>query len=480
VVTMEVAATATVERLRRRLARERKGRLVAEEVAERATREALHDSLTGLANRSLFMDRLELALSARDARTPAVFFIDLDRFKLVNDSLGHAAGDALLIEVAKRLRDSVRPADTVARLGGDEFTILCESCADHRMANEIAGRLNVALAPPVMLAGKPVFTSASIGIVLADERSAGAEDLMRDADTAMYAAKRRGKARYEIFDAGMRGQAMERLELEVDLRRAIELDEIEAHYQPLVDVQTGRIVGLEALARWRHPVRGLVAPSEFLPVCEETGLIVPLGHRLLRDACHRVQRWREALGPGAELALSVNVSIAELGQADLVGEVADALQASGSEPSTLCLEITEHALMGEASGCLENLRALDALGVHLALDDFGTGYSSLAYLKRLPIDTLKIDRSFMVGVGNEPADSAILEAIFGLARALGLSTVAEGIESATQWMELRRLGCETAQGYLFSRPLPAHGIEDLLQSRTRPRGAGLPGIGFSG
>ena len=338
------------------------------------------DHLTGLANRAYFVERLADAL-ARDADALAVFCIDLDRFKLVNDSLGYDAGDRLLVEVARRLRDTLPAGDTVARLGEDEFTILCEDCPDAAAARVIAGRLNDVLSEPVRLEGRSVFTSGSIGVLLPGGGSTSAEEVMRDADAAMHAAKRRGKARYEVFDAGMRESAMERLELEADLRRALETDELVPYFQPIVDTDTGEIRAVETLVRWQHPERGLVPPNDFLPICEEIGLMVPLGRRLLREACAQVQRWRE--GSASTSSLSVNLSVSELGQPDLIEAVTAALADAGAEPNTLCLEITEHALMTEASHCLENLAALDELGVRLALDDFGTGYSSLAYLRRL-------------------------------------------------------------------------------------------------
>jgi diguanylate cyclase (GGDEF)-like protein len=419
------------------------------------------DPLTGLADRGGFVTRLSLALE----RCPggeglAVFCVDLDRFRLVNASLGHDAGDRLLIEVARRLLATVRVGDTVARLGEDEFTILCEDCPDSATAHVIAGRINEALSAPVMLDGRPVFSSGSVGMLLPGRLPATAEEVMRDADAAMHAAKRRGKGRSEVFDAGMRAPALERLELEADLRRALETDELVPFFQPIVETQTGKIRAVEALVRWQHPERGVVAPASFLSICEETGLIVPLGRRLLREAIVQVQRWRDWFG--VDLHLSFNLSMVELGQPDLPEAVRAALADAGAEPSMLCLEITEHALMTEASHCQVNLEALDSLGVELALDDFGTGYSSLAYLRHLPITILKIDRAFMTGDVLEPADAAVIEAVIGLARALGLRPVAEGVETEAQWSELRRLGCEFAQGYFFGRPLPAAEFGALL------------------
>ena len=445
----------------RRFERERRARLRAEQLAARAARESVLDPLTGLANRSFFVEQLGHAL-AGGTDGLAVFCIDLDRFKLVNDSLGHDAGDRLLIEVARRLRETLRAGDTIARLGEDEFTILCEDCPDAATARVIARRLNTRLSEPVRLDDRPVYTSGSIGVLLPSGEGTSAEEVMRDADAAMHAAKRRGKARFELFDAGMRGRAMERLELEAELRHALETDQLVPFFQPIVDTQTGVIRGVEALARWEHPERGLIPPGDFLPICEETGLIVPLGRRLLADACAQVQRWREWFG--IDLRLSVNLSVAELDQPDLIDAVTAALHEAGAEPSTLCLEITEHALMTEASHCLQNLAALDALGVALALDDFGTGYSSLAILRQLPIGILKIDRAFMTGDVLAAQDAAIIEAVIGLARALGLRAVAEGIETDAQWSELKRLGCEYAQGYFFSRPLRASELGALLDT----------------
>ena len=428
---------------------------------ERESRARLLDPLTGLADRTLFLEQLARALE-RGGPGLAVFCIDLDRFKLINDSLGHEAGDRLLVEVARRLRETVRDADTVARLGDDEFMVLGEECPDAATARVVAQRLNDALSAPVVLDGRTVYTSGSIGVLLPGEIPAGAEEVMRDADTAMHAAKRRGKGRSAVFDAGMRGHAMERLELEADLRRALETDELVPYFQPIVDTQSGEIRAFEALVRWQHPERGVVPPNEFLPICEETGLIVPLGRRLLCDALAQIQRWREWFG--TDLHLSFNLSVAELDQPDLLEAVGAALADAGAEPATLCLEITEHALMTDASHCLDNLDALDALGVELALDDFGTGYSSLAYLRKLPITILKIDRAFMTGDVLEPADAAVIEAVIGLARALELRPVAEGVETDAQWAELKRLGCEFAQGYFFSRPLPASEVGALLES----------------
>lgn len=451
-----------VARLRRRLERERKARLAAEEIAEHATRAALHDPLTGLPNRALLMDRLEtgLARSQRHSRLVAVFFLDLDRFKLVNDSLGHGAGDRLLIEVARRLRHVTRPSDTVARLGGDEFAILSEDWEDRDAVEGLAERLIAALAPPVGLGSKTVFTTASIGVALASSGSPHA--LLRDADAAMYAAKQRGKARYEMFDEAMRERTVGRLELENELRIAIERGDLSVEYQPIVDLRAGAIAGVEALARWRHLERGTISPLEFIPVAEETGLIIPLGSRVLEQACADAQRWN-ADRPDRPLYVSVNVSAIQLSRADLADTVARVAAARGADPRTLCLEVTESVLMTDAVCSASNVEALDRLGVRLAMDDFGKGYSSLTSLKRLPVDLLKIDRSFVTDLGHDREDTAIIAAVVALARALDLTIVAEGIETEHQRDTLRALGCDLGQGFLFSRPVPVASMDRLLR-----------------
>jgi len=453
---------ARIVRLERRLKRERHARLNAEEIAERATMHALHDPLTGLANRKLFVDRLAAALarSRRTGRSVAVFFLDLDRFKLLNDSLGHQAGDGLLVEVAQRLRRSVRPYDTVARMGGDEFTVLCEDVVE---TDSLARRVAGALAPPVPIGDTRVHTSASIGVVLGDASHSGPDDVLRDADAAMYAAKERGKARVELFEAGMRRRARGRLELETALRRAIEREEIEPFYQPVVEADTCAVVGFEALARWRHPERGIVAPGEFLPVCEEAGLTAPLGRLMLDAACRDIRRFAGLQGPSGAPWVSVNVSAAQLSQRELVSTVGAALGESGIDADSLVLEITEHALMSDTDGAGDSINRLADLGVQLALDDFGTGYSSLARLRELPIHVLKIDRSFTAGLGSGPADATIMAAIMSLARALKLLTVGEGVETRAQLEGLRRLGCDQAQGYLLGKPLSAIETERLVR-----------------
>lgn len=431
---------------------------------ERMAHDALHDPLTGLPNRALFLDRLTLALTRleRHPSSLAVLFLDLDRFKVVNDSLGHRVGDELLVAVARRLRDAVRPGDTVARLGGDEFTILCEGMASELEASNLARRIAEVLRPPITVASGEVFTTASIGITLSNRSDDRPDNLLRDADAAMYAAKERGRDRHELFDQALRHRASTRLRLENDLRRGIERGELRLLYQPSVRLDTGAVSGVEALVRWEHPERGLVAPGEFIPLAEETGLIVPIGSWVLEEACRQAERWR-ALRPGQPpLLTTVNLSARQLIGADLLNTVARILSATHVDPATICLEITETVLMEDVDFYTEALLGLKALGVRLGIDDFGTGYSSLTYLKRFPVSVLKIDQSFVRGLGRDHYDAAIVRAVIDLARVLALEVVAEGVETAEHLAELRSLGCHIAQGYYFSRPQPAEALTELL------------------
>ena len=428
-----------------------------------AVHQATHDALTGLPNRTLVIDRLTHAL-ARARRRPgalAVLFVDLDRFKVVNDSLGHSVGDEVLIQIAQRLRDAVRPGDTVARLAGDEFVVVCEDVAGEADVLLLADRVALAVAAPIPLYGRDAIITASIGIALASPDTR-AEDLLRDADVAMYGAKERGRARLEIFDQAMRTRMLERLEIEHALRRALAHNEFVLHYQPTVSLRTGRTVSVEALLRWPDPERGLVMPDEFIPVAEENGLIVPLGRWALEEACRQLASWRAQYPECADLQVSVNLSARQFADPDLVPSVAAALCEAGLPPSRLWLEITESVLMDEAEATIETLKALRALGVHLSIDDFGTGYSSLSYLKRFPVDVLKIDRSFVDGLGADPEDEAIVTAVVRLAHALDLQVVAEGVETAAQLAELRRLGCNAVQGYYFAHPQPAAEMGEIL------------------
>ncbi|MEW6471125.1 MAG: EAL domain-containing protein [Actinomycetota bacterium] len=421
--------------------------------------QAQHDALTGLPNRALFLDRLGQALACRH-RGPsgvAVLFLDVDRFKWLNDSLGHAAGDELLVSVADRLQAAMRTEDTVARFGGDEFVLFCEGVADEAEAQALAGRVEAALAAPVTVGGEDTTVTASIGIayVPAGEPDVTPESLVRDADAAMYRAKEQGRNRHELFDAGTRELALARHETTNALRRGIERGELLVHYQPVVDLTTGRIVGVEALVRWNHPQRGILPPGEFMALAEETGLVVPLGAVVLRTACRQVAAWRSAGGALADLSVSVNLAARQLLAPDLPAVVEEAVAASGLDPAQLCLEITESALLEDGDSSTRALNRLKAIGVQIGVDDFGTGFSSLTYLKRFPVDVLKIDRSFVEGLGRDRQDRAIVASVVDLAHAFGLTTVAEGVETPEQLDELRALGCEWGQGYLWSPPLPA-------------------------
>jgi len=433
---------------------------------QQLTHQAFHDPLTGLANRKLFRRRVALAL-AREGHDPAcvaVLFLDLDNFKTVNDSLGHAAGDRLLVAVAARLLNATRGCDTVARLGGDEFAILLENVRDDADAVRVAERVTAAMRAPFDLEGKEVFAGTSIGIARGDEVKS-AEVLLRNADVAMYTAKTAGKGRYALFASEMHTVVVERLELEADLRRGVERREFAVHYQPIVVLETGRIAGVEALVRWNHPKRGLVAPADFIPLAEETGLIVPIGRWVLREACQQGQQWQPqpaGASGGSPLTITVNISGRQLQHAGLVEEVASALADSGLDPHRLVLEITESVTMQYTAATLHKLHALKALSVRLAIDDFGTGYSSLGYLQHFPVDILKIDKSFIDGVGGGVNGSALARAIIALGDSLGLRTVAEGIEQASQLAELQRLGCELGQGYYFAKPVAAEMIDVLL------------------
>jgi diguanylate cyclase (GGDEF)-like protein/PAS domain S-box-containing protein len=442
---------------------------VTRDVSERKDAEsrlayqALHDSLTGLPNRALFRDRLEhaLARAKRHHGGIAVLFVDLDRFKLINDSFGHAAGDRLLCDVAERLRHALRPSDTIARFGGDELTVLCEDLDGEAGARAVAQRIAQLFEEPFSVEDGEAFLQASVGIALAGD-SATPEDLIRDADAAMYRAKDRGRSRVEVFDEAMRRDARERVATESALRRAIERDELRIHVQPVVRMGDERIEAFEALVRWQHPERGLVPPGDFIPLAEETGLIVPIGNWVLREVCRTLRRWRDELGVDG-VQCSVNLSVRHLQQPDVVATVRAALAEHDVRADQLVLEITESAVMENGSGTVETLEALKAMGVRLALDDFGTGYSSLAHLHRFPLDILKIDRSFTAALGDDHQGASIAGAIVSLAQALGLSTVAEGIEDAAQQRRLEALGCTYGQGFLFARPMPPAAFDDVLR-----------------
>jgi diguanylate cyclase (GGDEF)-like protein len=450
-------------------------RMLQEErrLGEERERLAYRDTLTGLANRALFLDRLDAALADADRLGGAVsvLFIDLDRFKLVNDTLGHTAGDELLVEVSRRLHGCVRATDTVARFGGDEFAVLTGGGA--KDAATIAERALRALRQPFVLSGKEVFIGASIGITRSQTRREDAHELLRSADVAMYHAKRQGKGRYEIFEPTMYTNLLHRLELEADLQRALEQRELTVAYQPIHSLRSGRIRGAEALLRWTHPRRGAVGPTEFIPIAEETGLILPIGRYVLNEACRQAARWQPTEPEGAPLTISVNLSPRQLQESDIVQDVARALAASGLPPRLLTLEVTESLLMNDSKMTRTKLRELKTLGVKLALDDFGTGYSSLAYLRQFPIDIIKIDKSFIDGVSNGLEESVLTQAIIRMAETLRLQTVAEGIEDPGQLAELVRMDCDLGQGYLFARPVTPETVYGLIR-RDRLGDAAAP------
>ncbi len=429
--------------------------------------QAFHDPLTALPNRALFLDRLAQIL-ARGLRRPGpavVLYLDLDRFKVINDSLGHDAGDHLLIAVAARLRTCVRPEDTVARFGGDEFAVLLGEMAHGGQAIATAERIIRALAAPFRLGNHDVVIETSIGVVTTTP-SATAADVMRDADVALYHAKAAGRGRYDVFDETMKVRALERLELEADLRGALERDEFTVYYQPKIALATGHLAGMEALVRWQSPTRGLVSPAAFIPVAEETGLIHPLGQWVLATACRQTRRWNAEAPGTAAVVVSVNLSPRQFTQPTLVADVARALAESGVDPRQVQLEITESVAMGDAAATVETLQRLKELGVQLAIDDFGTGYSSLAYLRRFPIDVLKIDRAFIAGLRPASEDAAIVHAVINLGHALHLRVVAEGVETAEEAAQLRAMGCELGQGYYFARPLPSAQADAVVQHRS--------------
>ncbi|MCU0270715.1 MAG: EAL domain-containing protein [Acidimicrobiales bacterium] len=423
--------------------------------------QATHDPLTGLPNRTLLFDRMgqAVARSRRSQGGVAVLFCDLDNFKVVNDSQGHAYGDRLLVHVGERLHNSIRPGDTVSRFGGDEFVVLAEGLRDERDAIVLAERIAEGLRHPFALDGSDVFITTSIGIAYGDDGTRTPEAMIRDADAAMYQAKARGRARVEVFDAGMRARALERHHIEHDLRSAVTGRELRVHYQPIVDLARDRIAGVEALLRWKHPTRGLLYPGTFIGIAEETGLIVPMGAWVFDQSCTQVARWRSEVPHCGELWLAVNLSASQLGDPGLADDIASVLAATRIDPRAVHIEITESVLMRDVAASAEALDRLKVLGVRIAIDDFGTGYSSFAYLRRFPVDVLKIDRSFVQDLVNGPAERAIVEAVVTLGHTLGLEVVAEGVETAAQLGMLRELGCDLAQGFHLSEVLPPDSLE---------------------
>ncbi len=435
-------------------------------IAERLEYQAIHDPLTGLPNRLLFVDRLEVSLqrSKRTGLAVAVLFLDLDRFKVVNDSLGHAAGDRLLETVTERIKASVRPNDTIARFGGDEFVVLCEDISDERQTQEISDRLLENINRPIMLLEGEVYVTASIGIARSLSGEDTPETILRDADTAMYRAKDAGRNRAEIFDERTHARAVANLETGNGMFRALSANEFRMRYQPIISLASGRLSGFEALVYWEHPERGHVGPIDFIALAEETGVIVPLGLRIFEEACETLHRWHKFSPQASHLTMSINLSPRQLAEPTFVEEIRKSLERTKVNPARIWFEITETALMVDADSTIAMLEQLCSLGVHFEVDDFGTGFSSLSYLKKFPVDALKIDQGFVDGLGRDPEDTAIVTAVVSLSHALGLQAIAEGVETPLQMAELKTLGCEYAQGYLFARPAHAEDWDDSVRS----------------
>ncbi|MBW4429766.1 MAG: EAL domain-containing protein [Nostoc desertorum CM1-VF14] len=429
--------------------------------------DAFHDSLTGLPNRALFIERLERAIALTKRRTDykfAVFFLDVDRFKVVNDSLGHTIGDQLLNAIARRLETCLRSQDTVARIGGDEFTILLNDFKNLNDITLVVERINAVITSAFNLNGRDVFTNVSIGVTLSKTSYNLPEEILRDADIAMYRAKALGKARYELFDSTMYAQATELMQLEMDLRRAIEHQEFIIHYQPIILLETYKVIGFEALVRWQHPQQGFVSPEKFIPIAEETGLIVPIGYWVMREACRQLRVWQEQFPTNPPLTISVNISTKQFSQPDLIGQIQQILQETGVEGRSLKLEITESAIMENTESATAMLLHLQQMSVQLHLDDFGTGYSSLSYLHRFPTNALKIDRSFVMNIGVNGENLEIVQAIITLAHSLNIDVVAEGVETVEQLAQLSLYKCKYAQGYFFSKPLNSKLASALVAS----------------
>ena len=461
-------AESHVAELSRHIAEQERISRALEETKEHFRHAAFHDALTDLPNRALLTEHIKLAIErprGHDELLFAVLFLDLDRFKNINDSLGHISGDQLLIATARLLETCLRPMDTVARLGGDEFAILMDGLESQEHAISVAKRIQQALTRPFNLIGHEVYISASIGITIGNANYGDPENVLRDADTAMYRAKEGGKARFELFDSSMHSHAVALLKLENDLRRAIERNEFQVYYQPIICLETDELFGFEALVRWNHPERGLVSPDTFIPVAEETGLIVDIGRQVLYESCRQMREWH-MISPGKPLTISVNLSAKQFAQHDLIGQVKQTLEQTGLAAEHLKLEITESVVMKNAEIATAMLVQLCALGVHLSIDDFGTGYSSLSYLHRFPVQTLKIDRSFISRMGQGGENSEIVRTINTLAQNLGMEVVAEGVETTEQVAQLKSMKCTLGQGYLFSRPLDASAAQAFIETHS--------------
>jgi len=466
-----------VEELNRHIAEQERISSQLKESKEHFRHAAFHDTLTNLPNRALLAENLKFVIERAKQHEDyqfAVLFLDLDRFKNVNDSLGHSIGDQLLIAMARRLESCTREADLVARLGGDEFAVLLDGIPDQNEAAKMAQRIQEKLQSPFNLSGHEVFTTTSIGIALSSTGYDHPENMLRDADTAMYRAKAQGKACYEIFDKGMHTHAVYLLQMENDLRRAIDREELRVHYQPIVSLDSGQLAGFEALVRWQHPERGFINPSDFIPLAEDTGLIVPLGIWVLRRACEQLGKWQWQSAANRSLFMSVNLSGKQVARPRLVSEIRQVLEETRIDPKYLKLEITESAVMENAETAVQLLRRLKALGVQLSIDDFGTGYSSLGYLHRFPVNTLKIDRSFVGRIGEAAENIEIVRTIISLAENMGMEVVAEGVETLSQLAQLRKLNCQYGQGYLFSRPVDAESVSTWISRKPHWQEALFP------
>ena len=466
-----------VEELNRHIAEQERISSQLKESKEHFRHAAFHDTLTNLPNRALLAENLKFVIERAKQHEDyqfAVLFLDLDRFKNVNDSLGHSIGDQLLIAMARRLESCTREADMVARLGGDEFAVLLDGIPDQNEAARMGQRIQEKLQSPFNLSGHEVFTTTSIGIALSSTGYDHPENMLRDADTAMYRAKAQGKACYEIFDKGMHTHAVYVLQMENDLRRAIDREELRVHYQPIVSLDSGQLAGFEALVRWQHPERGFINPSDFIPLAEDTGLIVPLGLWVLRRACEQLGQWQWQSAANRSLFMSVNLSGKQVARPKLVSEIRQVLEETRIDPKYLKLEITESAVMENAETAVQLLRRLKALGVQLSIDDFGTGYSSLGYLHRFPVNTLKVDRSFVGRIGEAAENIEIVRTIISLAENMGMEVVAEGVETLSQLAQLRKLNCQYGQGYLFSRPVDAESVSTWISRKPHWQEAVFP------